>query len=705
MKRKPVLIWSLFLLLMCPLFYYGQAQEGDVRTNADVEQLLEEAHQKRNDEPSQAEKLCKRVLERLEKDTGMQAAERNKLKVRALNTLVWTGYILGSYEKAIDTGNQSIEIAQANDDTPGMAMAYKNMGLSYMRLGKYNEALSQFVTALELFRRVGNKTEMDNCYNNIGLTFYEKGQPDQSLFGYLKGMKMFEETGDKGGMGVAYNNIGLLHIDLKNYDKALEYLNKALAISREMGEIQGVADNLDNIGMVYYHKGNDGEALKSFERALAIYRQANSPAGIATIQLSIGNVYLRQKQYSKALTSAREALAISRRIRDQKILVHALLNMGGISLHQHRFAPAVSYYEEALALSKEIQTTDQLLVIYRELSQAYEGLNNHRKALQYYKLHKQANDKIYNEKNAKQLAEAELKYNSEKNEKEIQLLKKDREIQNLALDKVRNVRNLLLAGVFIVALILLLLYNRQKTKARVREEQLKHQQLESMSLLSGGIAHDFNNLLAVIVGYLDLLKEKVEDDEDNMRMVEIIEKSAQQGVDLASKFLDLSRSGWTPHRQLTIKGILDHTAHRYPAIKHLLKHTSIPHGLKLVSGDNRQLSDMFFNILENADEATGDPKLVIIEAGNITIDPRNDYDLEPGDYIKISITDNGKGISAEHLEKIFDPYFSTKNKPSQKGMGLGLAICYSIVKKHKGHIRVTSDPGTGSTVTIFLPAA
>ena len=99
-----------------------------------------------------------------------------------------------------------------------------------------------------------------------------------------------------------------------------------------------------------------------------------------------------------------------------------------------------------------------------------------------------------------------------------------------------------------------------------------------------------------------------------------------------------------------------------------------------------------------------EPKQVSIKAENITLDNENSYSLKQGDYLKISIIDNGGGIPPEQLEKIFDPYFTTKYTFSEKGLGLGLAICYSVMKKHNGHISVTSREGTGTTVELYLPA-
>jgi two-component system cell cycle sensor histidine kinase/response regulator CckA len=113
--------------------------------------------------------------------------------------------------------------------------------------------------------------------------------------------------------------------------------------------------------------------------------------------------------------------------------------------------------------------------------------------------------------------------------------------------------------------------------------------------------------------------------------------------------------------------------------------------------------DRCYNLLQNADEAAAEPKQITLEAENVTLKEDNNFDLKNGNYIKISITDHGRGIPGQQIGKIFDPYFSTKDTVTQKGLGLGLAICYSIIKKHNGHITVESEVGKGTTVTLYLP--
>jgi len=133
-------------------------------------------------------------------------------------------------------------------------------------------------------------------------------------------------------------------------------------------------------------------------------------------------------------------------------------------------------------------------------------------------------------------------------------------------------------------------------------------------------------------------------------------------------------------------------------------HLEIPDTLWPVRGDRSQLTQVIHNLLLNAKEAMPEGGKVTIAAENVTCNNTTGT-LLPGRYVRIEVKDEGRGIRAEHIEKVFEPYFSTKSRGQEKGTGLGLSVCYSVVRKHGGTITVASEPGKGATFRIHLPAA
>jgi signal transduction histidine kinase len=240
-------------------------------------------------------------------------------------------------------------------------------------------------------------------------------------------------------------------------------------------------------------------------------------------------------------------------------------------------------------------------------------------------------------------------------------------------------------------------------RQRAEGELLKSMKLESVGILAGGIAHDFNNLLTIILGNVSLVRELMVTDPKADKMLGVAEKTTSQAADLAQKLITFSRGGWMLKKEVHFPVLMKSVADHYPQFKDYLTGIAFPPDLRSVTGDERQLRQVFFNLIQNSDDSMSEPKMLHIEFENTVVFQENYLDLEAGEYVIITIRDNGSGISPEHINKVFDPYFSTKQTVNQKGMGLGLAICHSIIKKHKGFIGIDSGIDEGTTVQIYLP--
>jgi PAS domain S-box-containing protein len=248
-------------------------------------------------------------------------------------------------------------------------------------------------------------------------------------------------------------------------------------------------------------------------------------------------------------------------------------------------------------------------------------------------------------------------------------------------------------------------------RKKLEEEIFKSKKLQSIGVLAGGIAHDFNNLLSAIVGNIMLVKDDASPGEKAYEFLIQSEQTALKAAELAEKFISFSPGGGLIREELLLGNFLEDLMNSEP----VLRHTDVSYNIDIstdlapIYGDKGQLNQVMQNLLLNAVEAIeaepGD-KLgrISIRAENSTIDSKNQFQLKPGNYVKVSIEDNGTGIPAEIMDKVFDPYFSTKDRGSQKGMGLGLTLCYWIIKRHDGHIRLESQQGKGTTVFLYLPA-
>ncbi len=233
------------------------------------------------------------------------------------------------------------------------------------------------------------------------------------------------------------------------------------------------------------------------------------------------------------------------------------------------------------------------------------------------------------------------------------------------------------------------------------------QKMEAISTLTGGIAHDYNNLLSVILGNLSLAMEEVKFQGDLADFLDEAIRASLKTRDLTHELMALSRGGGPVKELGSIRPLIENASEVIPAGSGIFLETSIPKDLWPVPFDHYKMGTVLRNVITNAVAAMPLGGTLTITTENLAIREEGSdsvIGLKPGDYVHISLQDEGVGISKEDLEKVFDPYFSTKEMGVQKGMGLGLATAYAIVRKHEGHIAIDSSPDSGTTVNIYLPA-
>ncbi len=236
-------------------------------------------------------------------------------------------------------------------------------------------------------------------------------------------------------------------------------------------------------------------------------------------------------------------------------------------------------------------------------------------------------------------------------------------------------------------------------RKKMEENLLKVQKLESVGTLAGSIAHDFNNILTGILGNISLALRYRDPDRICERLREA-EKASLQAKELTQQLLTFSHGGAPIRRPVTIVQLLEDST-RFALIgSSVTCEFCMSDDLRLVEIDEGQINQVISNIVINAHQAMPEGGTVRVSAENITVEAEDSSPLRSGRYVKVSIQDQGVGIPEKYLQRIFDPYFTTK----QKGSGLGLAISYSIVQKHAGHITVESQMGMGTTFHIYLPA-
>ncbi len=255
---------------------------------------------------------------------------------------------------------------------------------------------------------------------------------------------------------------------------------------------------------------------------------------------------------------------------------------------------------------------------------------------------------------------------------------------------------------------MLLLAEDETERNRFERQFLHMQKMEAIGQLTDGIAHDFNNLLGVLIGNLDLLRERLESDAEGVELVDAALQAGVRGAELNKRLLAFSR------RQALQPETVEVNTAVSDMVRLLRRSLGERVEVRLVCGaglwpvlvDPVQLETAVMNLCVNARDAMPQGGMITIETGNVAIDPvyaAAHEELSPGDYVVLTLSDNGTGMPPEVLERVFEPFFTTK--PVGRGTGLGLSMVYGFMKQSGGHINIYSEAGRGTTVRLYLPRA
>jgi signal transduction histidine kinase/CheY-like chemotaxis protein len=238
-------------------------------------------------------------------------------------------------------------------------------------------------------------------------------------------------------------------------------------------------------------------------------------------------------------------------------------------------------------------------------------------------------------------------------------------------------------------------------EARLQSELERSSRLESLGVLAGGIAHDFNNLLTGIIGNLGLISLEEQAMRSVGHNVREAQRAAKRASDVTQQLLTFAKGGDPVRRAVLLSEVVQEAATFALHGAKVGSEFSCPRDLPAALVDAGQISRVVHNLVLNAVQAMPDGGVVRLALAAVDVTPGQIATLAPGPYVQLTVADNGPGIAAENLPRIFEPYFPSKGRSS----GLGLATVHSIVKKHQGHIAVESQVGRGTTFRVWLPAA
>ncbi|MDY0348030.1 MAG: tetratricopeptide repeat protein [Tenuifilaceae bacterium] len=625
------------------------------------------------------------------------------------------------YEKSIEDYNIALSYRK-EFDIPLMAVhSLINSASSYFNLNEYSETLNSLKEAFEIANTHKLVSEQSFVLNYLANTYSTINDNNLALEYAIKAASTHIQTENKAGLASSYNFIGTIHRKLGNKKLALEYFLKAYEIQQSEKINQGLSNTLNNLGIIYNELSENEKALDYYKKARNLAIEDNDKSGQSAAYNNIGMLSSEIKNYDEAISSYKKSIALSEEVEDYASLLNTNNNLAWIYYHQGDVNMAMHFVQKALSYADKCKELVFISESYEILSKIYYQQQNYKRGFEHLEKIIAINDSLYKASSIEQLMETQVRFETERKEKEIELLKKNDQIKSLDLQRQKNLNAywiiiMIMLVAFSITIILFLRaklkVNKLLTEKNVQLKKINKKLVESEVNLKGInttkdrlfsiIAHDLKNPFNALLGFSELLFKNISQYTENeiKDLVKIIYDSSQNLYKLLENLLQWSRS------QL---GSIMYKPELFPLT------VQINEELELLkpAADKKQI-----NILLQVEEhliVWADRNLVGVVVRNlisnaIKFSDNNDEitisATEDENMVKIAVKDNGVGINDADKDKLFrlDTNFTSQGTAGEKGSGLGLLLCKEFVKKNGGEIWIENNPNKGMIFFFTLPS-
>jgi two-component system, NtrC family, sensor kinase len=640
-----------------------------------------------------------------------QTTQPDSVKLELLTELSFNE--IRDLKKAVNYTEELISLAEQSNNIKYLRAGYFIKGTKARLLGNLDEALAAFFKSAEVAKKYNLLTGEGDTYSAIADIYSDGNNHSNATNYYNKAIQILRVTNDSINLASALLNAGDEFRKIKNYDSALLFFKEAKLIFDKANHLIGQAYSLGNIGMVYAGLGRNDLAETNMNEAIRILAQSENYDPICDYLTSIADVYLNRGNNQAAL----------------------------------------NYTLRSLRLAEQYGLKEKVAKASLQLSALYEKAGSIQEAFNYYKKHIAYRDSISNINSVQKMAD--LRTNYEVSQKQIEV--------NLLNQQKQNQKNLVVSlaiilGLTLVILGVLLKYNQNKqraykilnlqkqatdeqkskaenalTKLQAAQKQLIHSaKMASLGEVTAGIAHEIQNPLNFVNNFSEVSVELLDElKEGSFNKLTPSDKASAHGIinDLVNNLKKISDHG--KRADSIVKGMLQHsrgsTGKKEPINLNALAEECLRlsyHGLRAKDKTfNANFKTDFDKSLPDGKEGNENIEVVPQDMARVLLNLCNnafysvnlkkkhgDSTFEPlvsvttkriGDKAALSVKDNGMGIPQEVLDKIFQPFFTTK--PSGHGTGLGLSLSYDIVKAQGGEFKVESKEGDFAEFTVLLP--
>lgn len=605
------------------------------------------------------------------------------------------------------------------NDKVGIANSIHNMSLAYMDLNMFSEALSLLKEGVSLCQEENDLTTEAFLLMSIANVYRKLNDSNNALENVIKATNIYLHLNNTQGLARTYTIMGHLHRDLKNFSLGLEYYKRAYSLFLQIDNEKMLASAVNNLGIMYDELKDYPKALEYFSHFLDFAIKNNDKEAISSAYNNIGFVKAKMKNYNEALESYFKSIEISKEIGNISSEMNTYNNIAWIYFNSNRIKEAEKYATLALSFIPEVQNLSYESETYEIMGKIRYSQGIYQEACKYTSKFMELKDSLFNVNKNEKFAEMQVRFETAQKEKEIELLKKNEEIQSLTILRQRNLIFLWIAiFILLVAVIGTIYYNllsKKKVNALLSEknEELKEANVkllkseENLKELNTAkdkffsiIAHDLKNPFNTLLGISELLSANVHSytKEEIQERSQIIHDSTLSLYKLLDNLLNWSRSQLDSIvYQPELFPLLPEVNQEIKLIETFSDRKNVKISVRIadhimVFADKHVIGIVLRNLINNAVKFSHIDGKVMVSAD------------EKGDMVEVAVTDNGVGMDREELDKLFklDQSFTTKGTANETGTGLGLILCKEFIEKNGGKIWVSSTKEKGSTFFFTL---
>ncbi|MBI9071323.1 MAG: GHKL domain-containing protein [Melioribacteraceae bacterium] len=576
---------------------------------------------------------------------------------------------------------------------------YANTGVVYGRQGQFKKAIESVQKSLEIFQENKDTLQMAVGNGNIAYEYFNMGYYQTSSEYILKSVELSEKINDMIGLGFMHRQMGNNLEGMGSLDKANEQYNLALGIFQKEKDNAEIANTYSEIARIYIKKNEVESAIEVLKKASKIFNKYNLEYGKTLVAKAYSQVYIKKGEYLTAGGFEIAARDYYKKNDFKSELVSSYLRLAQINCNLKNFRAAKKMITQAEQLLNSLTSLTLWEEFFKIKSEYYSKTYNYRLAYENHKKLLAIKDSILSSKISSQINDLQIKYQSEKKQRENDLLIAQNEIQKKEVLEQKLIRNFIIAFLVGFLIFMTLLIRRYRATYKLTQE-LNHSNA-TLNKFFSIISHDLKNLFSGQLSYTDLLVSDI----NNLSQDELHQhlKTIQGSLKNSFRFTEnlfswsMSQQGKIEYisEEIFIETIIDE-------VISLLQNNAESKKIMLVKNlsvnfsfiaDSETIKTVLRNIVNNAIKFTNENGFIKISADKTE------------SSVVISVEDNGIGIDPENIPYLFsiEKNISTKGTANEKGTGLGLILCREFIEKNKGTISVESEPGIGSKFIISIP--